>query len=252
MSIRATQMETDPFRALMRRIDELAAEVRELRAGRRLESASIGRGGVTVREGGTVRVYDPDGRRIAQLGDLSDFIEGYRGVWLGRANGQPAFIASGTGDNGEAGYAAMYDPAGNYIVSDDVIAGRGLGRPYIPLPLGEVSPPTATTTSGSFTDLATGVFPMQHKGLYAYLLVRASDATTAGEARVAIDGTQRGSTLPITAGSYAFASIGPFATELTDEYGSFHGVSVQARRTAGTGTIGVRVLSMIGLDSAWV
>lgn len=245
---------------LMRRFADIERQIREMRADRRLESASIGSGGltvkggsITVKDGGGVQVNAANGNLIGAIGDLSVIREGLRGVWLGRATGAPALVAYGTGENGDVGFVSMYDQNGNYIVSDDVVAGGGLGRPYIPLPIGEVSPPTATTTSATFVDVASGVFPIQHKALYAYLLVRASDATTAGEARVTVDGTQYGATLPITAGSYAFASIDPFVVELAPdaEYADFHTVSVQARRTAGTGTIGVRVMSLIGLDSKW-
>jgi hypothetical protein len=249
---KADRIEMNPFKELFNRIKQLERDLRELRAGRRLEAASIGQGGITVKDGGTISVYDPAGNRVALLGDLSAFRDGMRGVWLARANGAPAFVASGTGENGDTGYAAMYDQQGNYIVSDDMVAGLGLGRPYIPVQVGEVSPPTATTTSGTFTDLASGVFPAQHKALYAYLLVRASDATTAGEARVTVDGTQYGNTLTIAAGSYTYAAINPFVVGLTAaEYANFRTVAVQARRTAGTGTVGVRVMSLIGLDSKW-
>lgn len=56
---------------VMRRLAALEATVREVAAGRRLEAAQIGSGGVTIR-GGSLRVLDDDGSLIAQIGRLPD------------------------------------------------------------------------------------------------------------------------------------------------------------------------------------
>ena len=49
---------------IMRRLRELEAMVRELTAGRRLENASIGKGGLRVREDGTIRSETFDGNLL--------------------------------------------------------------------------------------------------------------------------------------------------------------------------------------------
>ncbi|MEU1240032.1 hypothetical protein ABZ388_06705 [Micromonospora parva] len=51
---------------LMRRLTDLERQVRELQAGRRLEAATIGAGGLTV-AGGTIRILDPSGG-LVELG----------------------------------------------------------------------------------------------------------------------------------------------------------------------------------------
>lgn len=217
MSIRSDQAGTDPVAALVERVRRLESQLRELRASRRLESASI--------RGGTFTVLDTDGRTIARFGDLGN---GYRGVYL-------------------------YDRASNYVFSDDVFAGAGLARPYVPLTVGGLDAPPATTTSGTMVDLAAGSCIVQHAGLYLHLLVRASDGTTAGEAQLTVGGVQVGSTLTIPAGASTEAVIGPAAVGTAGgTYGSIQRVAVQARRTAGAGTIGVRVLSLLGVDSSWL
>lgn len=250
MVSRAQQVETDPVRQLYDRLNKLEAEVRELRATRRLEAASIGAGGITVKDGGTVKVIDAAGNTLAVLGDLSSVIGGRRGVWLGRADGSPAIAVYGTGPD-DTGFVGIYDLSGNYIITDDVYSRRGLGRPYLQLSVGEITAPTATTTSGTFTDLLTGRNSVQHPVLYAYVLVRASDGTTAGEVRLALDGTAVGPTIAIAAGEYAFKDVGPFRVPDPGTYGSLKGLAVQARRTAGAGNVGVRVMSILGLESSW-
>jgi hypothetical protein len=215
---RGAQAQLDPYAALTERIRKLESDLRELRAARRLESASIDSGAVIVRDTG--------GGILAQLGDLGN---GHRG-------------------------AVLYDRSANFVVSDDEAAHRGLARPYIPLHAGGLDTPTATTTSATFADVAAGSAILQHAALYAHLLVRASDGTTSGEARLVVNGVQVGSTLTIGLGANAEATIGPAAVSaaLGATYSSILRVAIQTRRTAGTGTVGVRLLSLLGLDSAWL
>lgn len=55
---------------IVRRVKELEAKVRELSAGRRLEAATVGAGGITVK-GGNIRIMDADGTTLlAQIGKL--------------------------------------------------------------------------------------------------------------------------------------------------------------------------------------
>lgn len=249
---RAEQIEPDALRRLYDRIDHLEREVRELRAARRLESAAIGAGGLTIRDGGGIHVVDAEGRTVAMIGDLSSIGDGWRGVWVNRPGGHPALRVYGTGVGSDYGFVGIYDVSGNYIVTDDAASGRGLARPYIPIQMGEVAVPSQTTTSSSFTELYRGANVLQHPALYVYLLVRASDSSTTGEVRLAIDGAPVGPVLPVTAGSYAFAGLGPVAVPGHGVHEQLHQVAIQARRTGGSGTIGVRVLSAIGLESAWL
>ncbi|HEX5542461.1 MAG TPA: hypothetical protein VFX60_13020 [Micromonospora sp.] len=250
MVSRAEQAETDALAALVRDVQRLKRELRELRAARRLESATIGQGGITIKDGGSLRIVDEDGNVIARFGDLSEFGDGMKGVILQRAGGEQAFSFYGTGV-GDEGFVGIYDRSGNYIVTDDAHSRRGLARPYIPLHVGEIVQPVATTTSGSFTDVLTGANVIQHPVLYAHLLVQAGDASTAGQVRLALDGAAIGPTLTVSAGSYTFASIGPFAVPSPGPYAALRTLSVQARRSAGASTIGVRVMSLLGLESAY-
>ncbi|WFE45296.1 hypothetical protein [Verrucosispora sp. WMMD1129] len=234
---------------IMRRLRELEKLVEQLTAGRRLEAASIGSGGVTVKDGGAIRVVDEDGTYLLWTGLLSN---GVRGTVMRRAGGGLAIATYGTGVAGDTGFVAMYDLADQYIVTDDVASGRGLARPYIPVPMGDVTPPTATTTSADFVDLSAGLWPAQHPVLRAYVLVRSSDGSTTGEVRLVVDGEQVGDVVPVTAGLYAYRVIGPGAVPGVYPFGSLRPVAVQGRRTAGSGDIGVRVMTLHGLESSFL
>ncbi|MBB5828148.1 hypothetical protein [Micromonospora carbonacea] len=233
---------------ILRRLRDLERAVRELSASRRLEAASIGRGGISV-NGGTFTTRDIDGRTLAAMGQLGD---DYRGTWLARAGGSVAFAVYGSNAPDDEGFVSLWDKNGNYIVSDDAWSGRGLARPYIPIPVQDYAPPTATTTSSTFVDVVAGMTAIQHPVLFAYLLVRASDAGTAGEIRATIEDVPVGDPIAVALGSYTETYIGPVALDVpATSYGGLRRIAVQARRTSGSGTIGVRVLSMLGLESAY-
>ncbi|MEU8264488.1 hypothetical protein AB0C02_28180 [Micromonospora sp. NPDC048999] len=233
---------------IMRRLRDVERLVREGAAGRRLEASSVGQGGLSVKDGGSMRVIDRDGSVLSRIGDLGG---GVRGTWIARAGGEPAFGVYGTGVGDDVGFAGLYDRSGQYVVTDDAQSGRGLARPYIPIPHGEVSPPTTSTGSTSFVTMAEGLTAIQHPVLLVYGLAMCS-AGTAGEVRVSLDDPGPvGPVESIAAGAYRFFYLGPFAMPYSGEYGMLHTIQIQARRTAGTGTIGVRVLSILGLESSW-
>lgn len=237
---------------VMRRLVDLEREVRELRAERRLESATIGRGGITVR-GGAIRAVDENGTVVAVLGDLAEVSgEGQQGFWLGRPGPSPSQAISvfGTGEGGDGGFVGVWDRAGTYIITDDAESGAGLARPYLVSTMGELTVPP-TTTSGSFVDMAIGTAALHHPVLYATVLVYSSAGGTTGEARLAINGAGDGPTISIAASEFAVRDIGPFEITTRPLYEELVGISAQARRTAGAGQIGIRVLSLLGLESAY-
>lgn len=55
--------------ALMRRLDTLEREVRELRAAKTAEATTIGRGGITVKDEGSMTVFSADGTRKLVITD---------------------------------------------------------------------------------------------------------------------------------------------------------------------------------------
>jgi len=258
----------------MRRLEDLERRLRSLETSPRLANSSIidgtlsvtGDGGINVqatdgivleeeasfriKDGGTLRADDRDGSSVFYVGPLGE--EGqYKpmSVLISRADSTAAFAVYGSTDTQQ--YVAMYDAEGHVICGDDILTGRGLARPYIPVSFTESVYPTRTTVSETFEELFTASFYWQHPQLLVYIYVRASDATTSGEVRAMYSdgglGVQIGSTAICSLGEYVSRSLGP--APLPGDYSEFVEVTIQARRTAGAGTIGVRVVSAYGMQS---
>lgn len=244
---------------LVRRIVDLEREVRELKAGRRLEAASIGAGGVTVNGGaidikdGTLRLRHANGTDLLFLGPGVIGAEPVRYLRIRRPDGSTVLYTYGS-DDGD-GFWAMYDKQDNIILSDDGASGQGLARPYLPIPWASHSQSaiTDTTTSAAFTGLLSTRYKKQHPKIWAQILCQASDATTAGEVRIikTFTGDQIGATVTIPAtgpgGFYALRQIGP--ADVPGTFSEEMELEVQARRTAGAGTIGVRMFGCYAQQS---
>lgn len=150
-------------------------------------------------------------------------------------------------------YFAFRDNDGNIIISDDGQSNQGLGRPYLPFQFYEHSNtvPVLTTTSGTFTSLQTGRFYKQHPRIRVEVLVRSSDGSTTGEVQLR-NGTDNiapigGDVQTVAAGFYGLKTFGPH--QITGNFLDLKELEVQARRTGGAGTIGVRVYTAYGVQS---
>lgn len=159
---------------------------------------------------------------------------------LKRASGGNVFELGGSAVDNQ--FWALRDEQGNIIVGDDAATGQGLARPYVPIPFvsGAAAVPTDTTTSATFTGLLSARYTKQHPRLKARILCRASDGTTTGEVQIVkVGGAQIGTTVTVTAGFYGLLTIGP--ADVDGTHMEEMELEVQARRTAGAGTIGVRM-----------
>lgn len=125
--------------ALVRRLAALESEVRELRAGRRLEASTIGRGGITI-QGGAIILLDVDGHEIGRMGvrdDLPFDMNGkpQSGFILRRNDGSIAFTLDdpngGDGGTALAQFLKLQDATGNIIFSDDINSKFGLANPVL-------------------------------------------------------------------------------------------------------------------------
>jgi hypothetical protein len=132
---------------IMRRLRTLEQHVRELNAGRRLENATVGAGGVTVKGTGGVTLTDGGDLTVEGGGDIT--VEGggefrvihesgdnllavHRGS-SGQYIGNIALSVQ-THSNGEQ-FWAFWDNEQNVVVSDDAQSGKGLARPWLPVVL---------------------------------------------------------------------------------------------------------------------
>lgn len=241
---------------MARRVADLERKINELEHAQSGNAMTIdGPPGVTIKGGGALRVIDPSTGTstvyVGQLGfnDGSGRVQG--GLVFRRADGTAAF---GLADNGTVpGHdfqqnLAWFDKTGHIVVAEDG-DGNGIANPYIPLgQWTSNNPPLDTTTSASFTTLQTCGGYRQHPRIALQCLVRCSDGTTAGQVRV-IDGTGAavGAVTSVAAGSFTYINF-PTA-DLAGDFGSAVVLSLQARRTAGAGTIGAAGTLMIGVQA---
>lgn len=240
---RPTPPRDDFVRMLKDFMRETRAELKALKTGRRLEAASIGRGGLTI-NGGFWRLVDSNGTLIGYVGGLEN---GAAGLLFYRTDGTPAFTINGAG---AAQYIALMDRQGNIVVSDDTASGQGLSNPYLPLPHYPLRQPDPIvwTNSAEATWAALWNIPFlkQHPKVWVRCYATTESGTT-GEVRLwdGFAGKQLGQTIPLAAfvGDYIDFG-GPFPFD--GGYQADSKIEVQARVTGGTGRIGTQVYYAYG------
>lgn len=156
---------------LVRRVEELERRLREISSGRRLEDASIGArglrlyggGGLTIADGGTLRLRSAIGVSLAKFGPGSTGNPEWR---LNYDDGGAALNLQG--DAGTQ-HVTVWDLAGNIVFSTDALSRTGVARPYIPMRLVpswdaqfEGTNPWPSTDAESPTRLLQGINPMWH------------------------------------------------------------------------------------------
>ncbi|MFJ2631051.1 hypothetical protein ACIO6U_03680 [Streptomyces sp. NPDC087422] len=230
---------------LARQVADLRRELSELRAGRRLESAAIGAGGLKITKGGRLATETPGGQRVLDSGAISSAAYAHpdgspqQAFFIRREDGTLALsLYANPSGSGFAQFVALWDRAGNIVVSDDAASGVGVARPYIPFTL---APALGTgwdywprTTSATMADLLVGqIYKQQPKA--AVVVVAATDtAGTTGQLQLTISGTAVGAAQAVTTSGNFFT----FTADLTAyDHMQQIAVSVAGRRTAGTGAL---------------
>jgi hypothetical protein len=237
------------------RVSALEERVRFLEGRAQIRPAmnGISGGDVTVTDGGTFKVLDLDSSLLFQVGKLTgaphpDGSE-QRGVIMRREDGTLAIALANTGVTlGQPQVFSISDAHTNVIFAEDIVAG-GLATPYLAASgwTGETEQPAYFTTSTSFTGLMFMPWIKHHPRIRAHYLIRASDGSTTGEARL-VDGagTQIGPTVTIGAGAFTYGYIeGSIdGTQLSQTY-----LHWQGRVTGGPGNVGVKGLTAWGIQS---
>jgi hypothetical protein len=224
---------------LMSRMKDLERQVDEIRK-------RVGLGNATI-SNGSLKVLHPNGVAIAQFGKFTIAGATAYGWILRRPDGSIVTYTYGTDDL--QGLSAWFDKTGNTIIADDGVSGVGLARPYIPIPFydDDTVALARTTTSASFVKLGFGKWNKQHPKLVALALVRSSAVDTTGEVRLTAGGNVVGAVQSIAGNEFAYKDIGP--GDAPGTFGIYYDLQIEARRTAGTGTIGVRVMGCHGVQS---
>jgi hypothetical protein len=229
---------------LARIVADLRKRVAALESGNRVGSTSIDKGVLRVRSGsfevGTLpQVYFG---QVAVDGNMTP------GWIFKRADGTDVFVLQGSSLSDQ--FWRFFDNQGNEIISDDGFSNQGLARPYISIPFAQHSTtiPVDTTTSATFTGLLSARYRKQHPRVSIDVLARSSDGSTVGEVRLIRVSTGEAIGYPalVTAGSYGIVNV---VGEVGGSHMDVMELELQARRTSGGGTIGVRVFGAYGVQS---
>ncbi|MFJ2717399.1 hypothetical protein [Streptomyces sp. NPDC087437] len=230
MPLKADKLPPD-IKSLGTKVARMERRLNERDAARRLESATVGAGGLKV-TGGTFAAYYPG--VPAAIFATGKFGDGSFGSVLRRNGGQVAFQVDGSGVD-TPGMARMFNRAGTPIVMDDAFADGYLGRPWVPIPMQSGVNFTAT----SWQSTHTGRMLTQHAVLDIGISVWAPSGNTA-QARVAL--VSNGNTVPVTSvlassnGVEAFGNYRLSPSQHGMAWGDVCTILIQGQRTAGTGT----------------
>lgn len=231
---------------LSRIIADLRRRVENLESGARVGFTSIDSGALEVNSGVFTVGTNP---QVVYFGPVADGIGGFPpGFVFRRANGALVFDLEGAGT---AQYWALRDEQNNNLMSDDSLTGQGLARPYIPLVSGVHYNKTfsVTTTNASFEGMYIFRFSKQHPQYFVDPMVKCSDGTTAGEIQIYNNVTNEIAADPVVvpAGALQRVPIGPFP--IAGNHMDDCEFELQARRTAGVGTIGIEIYGAYGRQS---
>lgn len=228
---------------LVRRLADIERELVALRTGRSLEAATIGSGGVTIKDDGSLVVKATDGHTVATFGALPpqyNRADGtpQSGVALYREDGSLAALLGDLNPTVAPFQQAwqVLDRSGNVIFADDTNSGKGSALPWLDLP---VPVPTdwtlwPSTTSSAWTELSSGEFRRQMPGI-GWRIIIWVDAATTGQVRVKLDGNVIATTNPLTNVNLTWTSAWNFPSGWV--YGSSALLQIEAIRTSGTGPV---------------
>lgn len=203
----------------------------------------------TISEGG-LQIFDSAGNLVAQLGQLAA-----PGTTPDPTDQGMALYRTDPGVEGTTaleflgGFIGFRDASENIIVSDDIVSRQGMGRPYLSFGAWMDRTVPQTTTSATFTTIQTVEGRKTHPKIEGQYLLYSSDATTPGEVRItnAADGTQIGTTQAVGEGNFIYVPFGPF--DLPGSNLARLTLNLQARRTGGNGSVGVRGTSIRCIES---
>jgi hypothetical protein len=230
------------FDSLVRRIEALERELQETRAARRLEAATIGRGGITIK-GGAIILEDNQGREIGRMGIREDLLpqpDGQRqpGFILRRNDGSVAFTLDDPNPNA-GGYRQlikMQDSHGTIIFEEDAVTGWGLAAPTWSVPLfpfdqDYMTKWPATTTTSDWV-LFNAAVPIYNPRLFVSVMATLTSGIS-GEMWVTVNGQTLGTSKTVASGSMAQLE---WEMNLNDISGMGSGaiVSLQIHARAGT------------------
>jgi hypothetical protein len=230
--------------AIARRLADLERQVKELRAARRLETASVGAGGLRIVEGGRFAMDTPAGVRMIDVGKIDDgrfnHADGrpQQAQFMRREDGSLMFGCFAYPPSGETQAWTFYDRTGNVILAEDTASGQGLARPALPLPMWpsyacgwDYWPRNSGTT---MQELWTGLIYKQQPKVVVVVNAAMDTSGATGLLELKINGVVQGSPQTVVFSVDPF-TFGPFT--IPGDHMSQVDIVLQGRRSTGTGTI---------------
>lgn len=235
----------DRIRALERQVSDLTGRVNI-----RPALNTIVGGSVTIKDGGALIVQDTSGDNVLSIGKVAPDVDGepQMATVIRRMDGSLAFAVWTAATTGIQP-VRIYDLNSNIIFADDTAqAGGGIAIPYLPY---NVPQPIAragwgTTASTTYAAVLRTTSPIAQPKMYIQVIQGAASGSTAtGQLRVMVNGVQmvegaNGDNIDGTFDVPSYAYPG-FPLQWV--------VEVQAKVTAGTGTMAVSVRSCYGKQS---
>jgi hypothetical protein len=216
-----------------------------------------GEPGVTVEGGGSIRLIDPNTSVVVlEAAGNAPFQDGSGRVQasftLRRAS--DGTVALDLADDGVipahpyAQALQFFDRAGHIWLADDA-NGMGMARPYVPAYWASLAALTDTTTSSSYVGLEWSDIVQQHPQVRAAVICQ-TPAGTVGSIRLTVGGVQIGSAVTVPSATFATMVIGPAPwPDGTWIHESFQTVQLEGKVTSGAGALGVRGLSLWGVQT---
>jgi len=227
------------------RLAAVERDLRELRAKVGLTSARISDGTLTV-DGGEFVVQHLNGQLLLAVQRQDD---GKYTIILRRHDGSKV-LELGTTTTGNQ-YWALHDRGNRIIVSDDTASAWGLADPKI---VGTLYPAynkiLVGTTSAAYERLWEGELPAANPLMRtAWTISITGPAGTSGNVQVLYDDAVVLTGATVTDASAIQLVIADATQNGNRAYGDLINIKIQARRTAGTGTVYVTPLGTYGAQS---
>ncbi|WP_424235230.1 hypothetical protein [Actinophytocola sp.] len=203
-----------------------------------LYSASVSQGGLTVQDGGAMRLRLDNGVDVFYAGPLhyDDPVVNYNGIIMRRPDGSPIFYTFPPGGDPNVIAWRFLDQDRNEVLASDAVTG-GLAKPWIPLTgvpaLSSAIP--MTSNAGFIGTWATGSVPKQQPYVEVQALIR-SESGGIGNARYTMNGTPVGSSMPIASGAFGWQSIQ--VLPIPGDFYNYISIELEVQRTNASGTVG--------------
>lgn len=224
-------------RDLQREIADLKRRIKALETSPRAGNASVSHGKFLIRDGES----DVDVLRFGYLGQYSG--TDVRGTEMRRPTGELVLSTWSGTDQGR--FWGMYDLVENRVISDDVTSGQGLATPYLGSTLfapGDRSKWPSVTAS-TYTTQWYGQWYKQHPRLHVVVWTQ-SDSGTSGDVQVTCNGVTASASV-----ASASNAIKDLVLTVPGDHLSYQQITIDLRRTAGTGFMGCWAMGCWGIQS---